>query len=83
MLGVEFIDPKSPPDHLGAKKGSGEIAAAVQKGCLERGLIIESGGRRGAVLRFLPSMIISEDDVDLMLKVFRESVFAAELQYER
>jgi diaminobutyrate-2-oxoglutarate transaminase len=51
MLGVEIVDPATlEPD--------GRAAAAVQREALERGLIIEVGGRDDAVLRMLPPLTV-------------------------
>ncbi|MGH8385065.1 MAG: diaminobutyrate--2-oxoglutarate transaminase family protein [Pseudomonas sp.] len=59
MLGMELIVPTAIPDALGHPPPAGALANEVKKACLEEGLIIESGGRQGAVLRFLPPLIIT------------------------
>ncbi|RXJ71161.1 hypothetical protein CS022_21550 [Veronia nyctiphanis] len=48
----------------------------MQRACLERGLIIEKGGREGSVLRFLPPIIISFEEIDFALRVMREAVIS-------
>lgn len=63
MLGMELIEPDSPPDALGHPPVAGALASAVKKACLDEGLIIESGGRQGAVLRFLAPLVITRDEV--------------------
>jgi diaminobutyrate-2-oxoglutarate transaminase len=63
MLGMELIEPNSPPDALGHPPTAGALASAVKKACLDEGLIIESGGRQGAVLRFLAPLVITRDEV--------------------
>jgi diaminobutyrate-2-oxoglutarate transaminase len=68
MLGMEMIDPEGRVDALGHPQGSGPIAASIKLGCLNEGLIIETGGRHGAVLRFLPPLIISSAQVELVLE---------------
>jgi diaminobutyrate-2-oxoglutarate transaminase len=73
MLGVEFVDPQSgesPPP------ADGELAAAVQQACLDRGLVIETGGRHSATARFLPPLIISAEQVDEIAARFTEAVEA-------
>ena len=41
MFGTEFVNPNEKPDMLGSYPASGEISAAVQKKCFEKGLIVE------------------------------------------
>jgi len=72
MKGVEFIDPKQPLDHLGAGVGSGEIAGKVQNLCFKNGVILEKGGRFGAVMRFMPALNITDEDLDHLLTVFEK-----------
>ncbi len=74
MSGCEFIDPNAPADALGAKPGSGEIAAAVQHKCFENKLVMERGGRNGAVMRCLCALNVSREDVELMLNIFEKVV---------
>jgi diaminobutyrate-2-oxoglutarate transaminase len=63
MLGMELIEPNATPDALGHPPAAGVLACAVKKACLDEGLIIESGGRQGAVLRFLAPLVITRDEV--------------------
>jgi diaminobutyrate-2-oxoglutarate transaminase len=63
MLGMELIEPNATPDALGHPPAAGALACAVKKSCLDEGLIIESGGRQGAVLRFLAPLVITRDEV--------------------
>jgi diaminobutyrate-2-oxoglutarate transaminase len=72
MKGVEFIDPRQPEDHMGTGVGSGEIAGLVQKLCFDNNVILEKGGRYGAVMRFMPALNISDEDLDLLLTTFEK-----------
>jgi diaminobutyrate-2-oxoglutarate transaminase len=45
-------------DASGARPPAPALARRVQTGCLDRGLIVEPGGRDGAVVRFLPPLVI-------------------------
>ena len=69
MLGVEIVDPEGKPDALGHPPPSGPLASAVQRAALERGLILEVGGRFGATLRFLPPLIITEAQIDQVAEI--------------
>ena len=70
MIGVEVVNPSedhalAPPD--------GVLAKAIKLNCLDSGLIIETGGRNGAVLRFLPPLITSEADIGEILNRFEQA----------
>ncbi|MFV3326900.1 aspartate aminotransferase family protein [Pseudomonas sp. NY15372] len=77
MLGVELVDPTGERDALGHPPVSRTLAPKVQRECLKRGLILELGGRHGAVVRFLPPLIISVEQVDEVAGRFAEAVRAA------
>ena len=74
MMGCEFVDPRGKPDQIGSLPASGEIAAAVQKACFERKLVMEKGGRNGAVMRCLCALNISMEDIEKMLEIFEKVV---------
>lgn len=75
MLGVEVVDarqqPQTPPPPFS------ELAGRVQRQCLKNGLILETGGRNGSTLRFLPPLIINEEEIDLVAEIFRKSMLEA------
>ena len=77
MLGVELVDPQGHRDALGHPAANRELAAKVQRECLKRGLILELGGRHGAVVRFLPPLIISGEQIDEVAQRFAEALIAA------
>lgn len=64
MLGVEVIDPTRNPDSLGHPPHGGDIARAIQSAAFRDGLILETGGRHGSVLRLLPPLTISDAEID-------------------
>ena len=77
MIGVELVDPAAPPDSLGARPPAPELAARVQRECLRRGLILELGGRRGSVVRLLPPLIITADQIGEVARIFGQALAAA------
>lgn len=74
MVGVEFIDPNGKPDMMGSFPASGAIAAEIQKKCFENRLIMEKGGRYGAVMRCLCALNVTKDEVSTMLDIFENVV---------
>lgn len=67
MLGVELVDADAEPDHLGARPAASGLAGRVRAECLRRGLLVELGGRHDAVLRLLPPLTITEQQIDAVL----------------
>ncbi|BAO63623.1 diaminobutyrate--2-oxoglutarate aminotransferase [Pseudomonas protegens Cab57] len=77
MLGVELVDPAGAPDAQGHPPQHARLAPLVQRECLKRGLILELGGRHGAVVRFLPPLIITAAQIDQVAQIFSKAVAAA------
>ncbi|MCP3032750.1 aspartate aminotransferase family protein [Halobacillus sp. A1] len=77
MIGVEMVDPSGKASPGGAYPADGALASRIQKECFDRGLIIEVGGRHGAVVRFLPPLIITDEQAEEVISIFREAVTAA------
>ena len=82
MLGIEFVDSTSSPDSLGSYPASGAISAAVQEECFKRKLIMERGGRNGAVMRCLCALNVSDEDIDTMAKIFSGAVEAVQKEVD-
>lgn len=78
MVGVEVVDKQAEPDSIGSHPSYPDLAKQIQKECFNRGLILELGGRYGSVIRFLPPLIITEDQLLSVCEIFDESVKAAE-----
>lgn len=68
MLGIEIVDTQGTADKLGSLPYAPELAVNLQKTCFNLGLVAERGGRHGAVLRFLPPLIISHHEVEQVLQ---------------
>jgi diaminobutyrate-2-oxoglutarate transaminase len=63
MLGVEIVTPGCT-DSMERPKGSNAIARKLQAACFSEGLIVELGGREGAVMRLLPPLNVTAAQVD-------------------
>jgi diaminobutyrate-2-oxoglutarate transaminase len=77
MVGVEVIDPTAKVPAHTAPKLNGILAKQIKRECFLNGLILETGGRHGGVLRFLPPLVITEQDIDLALEKLTASIKAA------
>jgi diaminobutyrate-2-oxoglutarate transaminase len=77
MLGVEIKNPNGALNKFGEPVADGQLTLAIQRAALERGLMVEKGGREGSVIRFLPPLIISFEQIDFALRVLEEAILAA------
>ena len=78
MLGIEIVNPKFTNPVNGTPERFGQLARRIQLECFTRGLIIELGGRQSSVVRFLPPLTITRDQVNDICSIFKEAVTAAE-----
>jgi diaminobutyrate-2-oxoglutarate transaminase len=76
MVGVELVDPERT-DADDVPLPDGELASAVQRAMLDLGVLVEIGGREGAVVRFLPPLIIESSHVDRIAAAFGKAVWSA------
>lgn len=78
MIGLELVDPEAPPYPAadGPRPVAPELAAAVQRECLGRGLIVELGGRQSSVVRLLPPLTISDEQTTAVLDRLADAVGA-------
>ncbi|MBA1228929.1 diaminobutyrate--2-oxoglutarate transaminase family protein [Pseudomonas viridiflava] len=74
MLGVEVAHPREKGR---TGPGHAKLARTIKLNCFENGLMVETGGRHSAVLRFLPALTISEQEVGMVLERFESSVASA------
>jgi diaminobutyrate-2-oxoglutarate transaminase len=81
MLGVEIINPAKQPNTIGSYPAYPELAEKIQRECFKRGVILEVGGRFGAVIRLLPPLIISKEQINEVLQRFYEAITSAEAHF--
>lgn len=87
MIGLELVSPvgsaaeedATPPSSgAGASRPADPgLAAAVQRECLRRGLIVEIGGRHASVVRLLPPLTITDEQSAAVLDRLADAVEAA------
>jgi diaminobutyrate-2-oxoglutarate transaminase len=78
MLGIELVAPDGEADGTGARPPAPELAAAVQREALHRGLIVELGGRHGCVVRLLPPLTMTDDQAEAVLDRLADALGAPE-----
>ncbi|MGW4160004.1 diaminobutyrate--2-oxoglutarate transaminase family protein [Streptomyces sp. NPDC004788] len=78
MIGVELVDPEGAGQGDPAPPPDPELATAVQRQCLDRGLIVELGGRHNAVVRLLPPLTLTDEQAAAVLDRFADALAAAE-----
>lgn len=77
MLGIEIQDALGALNKFGEPKADSSLTQRIQKAALERGLIVEVGGRGRSVIRFLPPIIISGEQIAFALRVLEESIIVS------
>ena len=82
MLGMEITDP-AHTDEIGRPKGDGALARQLQAACFSEGLIVELGGRHGAVMRLLPPLNVTATEVDAICGAIARACRIVEDQEQR
>jgi 4-aminobutyrate aminotransferase and related aminotransferases len=67
MLAIELLDPTT-------KKPAADAVKAVQKHALHQGVMFLTAGSFGNVLRFLPSLVMTDDQIREGLEVLDEAL---------
>jgi diaminobutyrate-2-oxoglutarate transaminase len=80
MLGVEIVNKTSGKMQAGQPERFEKLARRIQYQCFCNGLIIEIGGRQSSVLRFLPPLNITENQVNHICQIFKTALEAAEAE---
>ncbi|WP_340643552.1 aspartate aminotransferase family protein [Phormidium pseudopriestleyi] len=78
MVGVEIVNTEATASDLGSYPAHPLLARRIQSECLSRGLILELGGRHGSVVRFLPPLIVTAEQLDQICERFAAALKAAE-----
>ncbi|HEY9609682.1 aspartate aminotransferase family protein [Allocoleopsis sp.] len=78
MVGVELVNPQGKANARGCYPRHPLMARQIQAECMRRGLILELGGRDSSVIRFLPPLIVTAEQIDSICEIFQAAVKAAE-----
>ncbi|MFF2848599.1 diaminobutyrate--2-oxoglutarate transaminase family protein [Streptomyces sp. NPDC058001] len=75
MIGLELVDPAAEDlTAPGPPPAAPELAAAVQRACLRRGLIVELGGRHSSVVRLLPPLTLTDEQASAVLDRLADAI---------
>ncbi|MFJ4849866.1 MULTISPECIES: diaminobutyrate--2-oxoglutarate transaminase family protein [unclassified Streptomyces] len=79
MLGLELIDPEhqAAPTAHGVPPTAPRLAAAVRRAALDRGLVVELGGRDASVVRLLPPLTMTDEECEAVLDRLADALAAA------
>ncbi|KIL45803.1 aspartate aminotransferase family protein [Jeotgalibacillus soli] len=69
MIGIELHDPKTG-------KPNGEAVMNVLDGCLERGVLFYLCGNAGEVIRMIPPLTVSQEQIDAGIEVLDKAIEA-------
>jgi diaminobutyrate-2-oxoglutarate transaminase len=78
MIGVELVDPDAAASDAVVPPPAPSFAAAVRQECLNRGLIVELGGRHAGVVRLLPPLTLTDEQAVAVLDRFADALVSAE-----
>jgi 4-aminobutyrate aminotransferase/(S)-3-amino-2-methylpropionate transaminase len=68
MIGVEFVK------DLKTKEPAGDFSKKVIKKCYEKGVILIGAGLLGNVIRFLPPLVMTEEQAKYGMDAFEKSI---------
>lgn len=81
MIGAEVVTPEKARSKEEKNTLDGELAKLIKRECFERGLFLETGGRHGAVLRFLPPLVITREEIDSVIDIFDAAIASVLADY--
>ena len=82
MIGVEIVNPHAQANARGCYPQHPLMSRQIQAECMRRGLILELGGRHNSVIRFLPPLIVTAEQIDSICEIFQAAVKAAEAKFD-
>lgn len=68
MIGIELVEPVD-----GHTPNPGAVESVLQR-CLDRGLVLYPAGTYSQVIRFIPPLIVADDELDKALDIFEQAV---------
>jgi|APSaa5957512535_1039671.scaffolds.fasta_scaffold39639_1 diaminobutyrate-2-oxoglutarate transaminase len=74
IFALEMVKPNSKKDKIGSLPPNINIAKKFQEKCLDNGLLILRGGPYGNVIRIIPPLTITNDEIDEVLHIIKKSL---------
>lgn len=68
MIGIEFVESKA------TKTPNAKLVSALVTECAQNGLIIESAGVYGSVVRFLAPLVITDEQLEAGFEIFEAAI---------
>ncbi|MDF2677779.1 MAG: aspartate aminotransferase family protein, partial [Bacillota bacterium] len=68
MIGIEFVKDKA------TKEPNSEIVNAIINEAIQHGLLLESAGTYGNVIRFLAPLVITDEQLDAGLQIYENAI---------
>lgn len=68
MIGLEFVKDRT------TKEPAADLVKAVIKNCYHKGVILLNAGILGNVIRFLPPLVITDEQVKYGMDVLEEAI---------
>jgi diaminobutyrate-2-oxoglutarate transaminase len=81
MMGAEVVTPEKTRSIEEKNSLDGKLARLIKIECFKRGLILETGGRHGAVLRFLPPLVITKVEIDSVIDILDSAIASVLAEY--
>lgn len=69
-----FVKQKGRGMMIGIECCNGQLASEIAKACFDHGLVIETAGPEGEVVKFFPPLTITEAELKQGLDIFQQSV---------
>jgi 4-aminobutyrate aminotransferase len=75
MIGIEIIDPYTG-------KPDGDALIKILDRCLEKGVLFYLCGNHGEVIRMIPPLTISKEEIDQGLQVLEEAIYEHQIKLQ-
>ncbi len=68
MIGIEFVKTKA------GKEPASQLVSDIVQECAKNGLLVESAGKHGSVIRFLAPLVMTDAQTEAGLKIFEAAI---------
>ena len=68
MIGIEFVKDRT------TKEPDAALTSSIIQECAQHGLLVESAGIYGNVIRFLAPLVITDEQLEAGLQIFESAI---------